>query len=124
MISRIFSDIWQYGRDFSCGGGTTFRGFLESINENAVSIFSGKKPGTVSTDNYRLIAEPVVGFPREDEFTAKLSVPTLFAAFPGDVAELTGRPFGLKGSFKVGKTVCFANGENAGTEIVLTGRKE
>lgn len=60
---------------------------------------------------------------REEEFSAAFTVPALFAAFPGDVAVTSGGLLGLKGSFKVGRTRCFANGENAGTEIELTGRE-
>ena len=64
MISRIFSDIWQYGRGFQTADGVVgFRGFLEPLGEDAGSFIARKKPGVVSTDEFRLIAEAVEGFP-------------------------------------------------------------
>lgn len=66
MISRIFSDVWQYGRGFETpDSGVGFRGFLESLDEDASAFSQKRKPGTVSTEEYRLIAEPVENFPTE-----------------------------------------------------------
>jgi hypothetical protein len=48
-----------------------------------------------------------------------LTVPELFAAFPGDVAVLEGTPLGITGRFLVWETRCWADGESAGTVIEL-----
>ena len=54
------------------------------------------------------------------ELLISLTVPQLFAAFPGDSIELCDSPLGVAGDFFVSRTSCFANGEKAGTEIILT----
>lgn len=60
---------------------------------------------------------------RAEEFSLSLTLPSLFAAFPGDVAELKHSFTGLSGSYKVGRTRCFATPQGGGTEIILTGKE-
>ncbi|MEG1165469.1 MAG: hypothetical protein RSD68_03580 [Oscillospiraceae bacterium] len=52
-----------------------------------------------------------------------ISVPAIFAAFPGDVVEIYDSPLGVSGAYIVGKATCFASGDIAGTDIILTGRE-
>ena len=48
----------------------------------------------------------------------------LFAAFPGDVVTLADAPTGAAGTYDVARSSCFADGERAGTEIILKTRGE
>lgn len=61
---------------------------------------------------------------KAEEFSLSLTLPSLFAAFPGDVVELRHSFTGLDGCFRVGRTSCFADPSGAGTEIVLTERQD
>lgn len=60
---------------------------------------------------------------KAEEFSLSLTLPGLFAAFPGDVAELRHSFTGLNGCYKVGGARCFASPQGAGTEIILTGKE-
>lgn len=60
----------------------------------------------------------------EDRFSISLTVPALFAAFPGDVVTLADTPVGAAGTYDVARATCFADGERAGTEIILKMRGE
>ena len=51
-------------------------------------------------------------------------LPALFAAFPGDVVTLADTPTGAAGNYDVARSSCFADGERAGTEIILKTRGE
>lgn len=49
----------------------------------------------------------------------RLTLPALFAAFPGDRALLQSTPLGVTGEFYVSASRCFANGTSAGTVLDL-----
>lgn len=49
----------------------------------------------------------------------RLTLPALFAAFPGDRAVLEHTPLGVTGEFYVSASRCFANGTDAGTVLDL-----
>lgn len=51
--------------------------------------------------------------------SASLTLPGLFAAFPGDVAVLSNTPLGMDGRFLVRQSRCWADGRSAGTIIDL-----
>lgn len=51
-----------------------------------------------------------------------LTVPGLFAAFPGDTAVLEGTPLGTDGSFLVWQSRCWADAHSAGTVLELRER--
>ena len=72
----------------------------------------------------RATGEYQIARSQEDCFAITLRVPKLFAAFPGDVAALTDTPLGAAGSYDVVRSVCFADGESAGTELTLKTRGE
>ena len=72
----------------------------------------------------RATGEYQIARSKEDSFVLTLTVPALFAAFPGDVVTLTETPLGAAGTFDVARATCFADGESAGTEIILTRRGE
>ncbi|MEF9970894.1 MAG: hypothetical protein RR731_01110 [Oscillospiraceae bacterium] len=81
-------------------------------------------PRNTRFDTMRSTGEYQIARSREEEMMLSLSLPTLFGAFPGDVIQLSGTALGLEGSFFVGRSCCFADGEGAGTEIILTRRVE
>lgn len=70
-----------------------------------------------STGNYQIQQS------RADEFYLSVMLPSLFAAFPGDVVEMRHSFTGINGNFLVGRTRCFAGSGGSGTEIVLTERQ-
>lgn len=72
----------------------------------------------------RATGEYQIARSREDSFEITLTVPALFAAFPGDVVTLAETPLGAAAVYDVARSVCFANGEQAGTEITLKTRGE
>lgn len=54
-----------------------------------------------------------------DFIRCRLTLPALFAAFPGDRAVLVATPLGVTGEFAVNASRCFANGKSAGTVLDL-----
>lgn len=70
----------------------------------------------------RATGEYQIARSREGCFSISLTVPALFAAFPGDIVTLANTPLGAAGTYDVARTVCFADGERAGTEIILKTR--
>lgn len=52
--------------------------------------------------------------------TCTLTVPELFAAFPGDIAALKNTPLGVDGRFLVTLSRCWADGSGAGTVLRLS----
>lgn len=56
---------------------------------------------------------------RTDLTRCRLTLPALFAAFPGDRAVLESTPLGVTGEFYVSASRCFANGASAGTVLDL-----
>lgn len=77
-------------------------------------------PRKTRYDAMRATGEYQIAQSKADELTITLTVPQIFAVFPGDTIELCDSPLGVSGEFYVSKTCCFANGEKAGTEITLT----
>jgi len=77
-------------------------------------------PRKTRFDAMRATGEYQIAQSKADELVISLTVPQIFAAFPGDTVELCGSPLGASGQFKVNRSCCFANGERAGTEIILT----
>lgn len=51
--------------------------------------------------------------------TCTLTLPGLFAAFPGDTAELQDTPLGTDGRYLVWQSRCWADGQGAGTVLTL-----
>lgn len=72
----------------------------------------------------RATGEYQIACSKEDELLLSITVPQLFAAFPGDIVEFTDSVLGVKGSYVVGRTNCFAYSDDAGTEIIMTSREE
>ena len=56
---------------------------------------------------------------KRDFIRCRLTLPALFAAFPGDRAVLEGTPLGVTGEFYVSASRCFANASSAGTVLDL-----
>lgn len=52
--------------------------------------------------------------------SCSLTLPGLFAAFPGDVAVLQDTPLGVDGRFTVRQSRCWADAHSAGTDLSLT----
>lgn len=73
-------------------------------------------------DAMRLTGEYQINASKERERTVCLTLSEQFAAFPGDVAELSGILALPEGSFYVEQARCFGNAEGGGTEILLTER--
>lgn len=57
------------------------------------------------------------------ELMFSLTLPTQFAAFPGDVMDIKYSATGLYGAYVVGRVNVFAWPEKAGTEVILTRRE-
>lgn len=74
-------------------------------------------------DAMRSTGEYQIEGSKAKELSLTVRLPSLFAAFPGDVLELYDSPIGISGTFFVGETTCFGNGEGTGTVIVLTRRE-
>ncbi|MEG0777252.1 MAG: hypothetical protein RR147_00890 [Oscillospiraceae bacterium] len=80
-------------------------------------------PRRTRFDTMRSTGEYQIERSRENETMISISVPAIFAAFPGDVVEIYDSPLGVSGAYIVGKATCFASGDIAGTDIILTGRE-
>lgn len=52
--------------------------------------------------------------------SCSLTLPGLFAAFPGDVAVLKDTPLGVDGRFVVRQSRCWADAHSAGSDLLLT----
>lgn len=96
---------------------------------------------TIANESFRAMGgscRRVVNVPRKTSFDAmrhtgtyqlaqsaeefrvcELTLPTLFAAFPGDMAVLRETPLGISGSFLVWSSRCWADGKSAGTVLKL-----
>ena len=77
-------------------------------------------PRKTRYDAMRATGEYQIAQSKADELSISLTVPQIFAVFPGDCIELRDSPLGLSGEFYVSRTGCFADGDKAGTEIILT----
>ena len=92
--------------DFIALGGTSRR----VVNVPRTVGYSAMR----STGTYQ-IARSNEGFRR-----CGVTVPMLFAAFPGDRAVLEDTPLGISGEHLVWSTRCWADGQSAGTVLELT----
>lgn len=79
-------------------------------------------PRRTGFDLMRMTGDYQLQRSREKEFSLTVSLPFLFAAFPGDVLELSDSPLGIAGDYIVGESCCYGDGNSAGTEIILTRR--
>lgn len=77
-------------------------------------------PRKTRFDAMRATGEYQLARSRAQAFSLRLTLPGLFAAFPGDWIALSDCGAGFDGGYFVSRATCFADGETAGTEIVLT----
>ncbi len=77
-------------------------------------------PRKTRYDAMRATGEYQIAQSKAEELSISLTVPQIFAVFPGDCIELCDSPLGVSGAFFVRQTQCFADGDRAGTEIFLT----
>ena len=77
-------------------------------------------PRKTRFDAMRATGEYQIAQSKVDEQLISLTVPQIFAAFPGDTIEFIDSHLGVSEEFMVQGSCCFANGERAGTEITLT----
>lgn len=77
-------------------------------------------PRKTRYDAMRATGKYQIAQSKADELSISLTVPQIFAVFPGDYIELCDSPLGLSGEFYVNRTCCFADGNKAGTEIIMT----
>ena len=105
---------------------------LGTVNkvENKAFIQRGGKcrrvvnvPRNTRYDAMRATGEYQIACSQEDEILISLTVPKLFAAFPGDIVEFSNSVLGVSGGYIVGRTRCFAEEDDFGTEIILTKRE-
>jgi hypothetical protein len=80
-------------------------------------------PRNTRFDAMRMTGEYQIRASEEKALAIKLFLPSLFAAFPEDIIELTDSPLGADGVYKVGESCCFGNEKEAGTLITLTKRE-
>ncbi|HHU21915.1 MAG TPA: hypothetical protein GXZ52_00620 [Clostridiales bacterium] len=59
-----------------------------------------------------------------DSVLCRLTLPSLFAAFPGDVVRIKDSPLGISREFSVFESRCWANARDAGTEISLVRQED
>ena len=76
-------------------------------------------PRKTGSDAMRHTGQYQIRASSEEFIKCTLSVPTLFAAFPGDEAELDVQQLGIAGLFLVWSTRCWADGKSAGTVLEL-----
>ena len=99
---------------------------LESLAENEGFIARGgacrrvvNVPRTVSYDAMRHTGQYQIQRSQLGSRVCRITLPELFAAFPGDRVELADSPLGLRGNFTVSQSRCWADGESAGTVLEL-----
>ncbi|NCC67984.1 MAG: hypothetical protein EOM14_07280 [Clostridia bacterium] len=80
-------------------------------------------PRKTRYDIMRATGEYQIACSKQDELRLSVTISALFAAFPGDVVELSDTVLGLNGCYTVGRTRCFADAKSAGTEIIITSRE-
>lgn len=95
--------------EFKNRGGTCRR----VVNVPRYTYYDGMR----STGDYQIEQS------KADELSLSITLPELFAAFPGDIIELKRAELGMNGSYIVGRSRCFASADNMGTEIILTKRE-
>ena len=76
-------------------------------------------PRTAGYDSMRYTGEYQIAEAERGKRFAKVTVPTLFAAFPADRITLHSTCLGLDGTFTVSETRCYANEDGYGTEISM-----
>ena len=76
-------------------------------------------PRKTRYDSMRMTGEYQIARSKEKERQIILTLPSIFEVFPGDTVVLAGSQTGVSGEFGVSRTVCFADGDRAGTEIIL-----
>lgn len=76
-------------------------------------------PRKTGFDAMRHTAAYRIAKSKVDLTRCRLTLPALFAAFPGDRAALQSTPLGVTGNFYVSASRCFASGTNAGTVLDL-----
>ena len=76
-------------------------------------------PRKTRFDAMRATGEYQISRSKAEELLISLTVPQIFASFPGDCVELRDGHLGLTGKFFVSRASSFATGEKAGTEIIL-----
>ena len=81
-------------------------------------------PRTARFDAMRATGEYQIMQSQAQARLIAITVPQVFAAFPGDTLTLTDNALGLTGNFDVYRARCFADGEKAGTELTLRAREE
>ena len=77
-------------------------------------------PRTVLYDAMRHTGTYQIARSNEGFRRCSVTVPELFAAFPGDRALLKSTPLGIGGEYLVWSTRCWADGQSAGTVLELT----
>jgi len=76
-------------------------------------------PRKVGYDGMRSTGEYQIARSEEERRICRITLPKLFAAFPGDRIVMTDSPAGIRGSFTVCRSRCRADGETAGTTLDL-----
>ena len=77
-------------------------------------------PRTVGYSALRSTGPSQIARSNENFRRCSMTVPELFAVFPGDKAVLENTPLGISGEHLVWSTRCWADGDSAGTVIELT----
>lgn len=81
-------------------------------------------PRKTRFDSMRATGEYQLAASKKEEQLFTYKVSKMFAAFPGDCVELKYNRLGLSGIFFVKSARCFADGDDAGTEITLSRQEE
>lgn len=78
-------------------------------------------PKTTALPKLRYTGDYQIRKSMEDFVVCSITVPELFAAFPGDTLEIQSSPLGVTGSFMARETRCWADSGSAGTVIEFAG---
>lgn len=76
-------------------------------------------PKTAGADAMRYTAEYQIRESQRGKNTIEIGIATQFAGFAGDYAELALPDFGLSGRYRIVKSRCWANANDAGTYLTL-----
>lgn len=103
------------------------RGTVSTVKNQDFADRGGNRRRVVNVPRYteydmmRYTGEYQIQQSEKDYLTCAITLPELFAAFPGDIVRLIQGPLeGISGTFSVTETRCWANGGDFGTDITMT----
>jgi prophage tail gpP-like protein len=112
----IISEVLVYNKSL---------GITSTVENSAFKARGGRcrrvitVPQTTGYDAMRHTGSYQIERSEDEEQVMTVTVPAIFAAFPGDTVVLRDSPLGMTGEYYVIRTRCRADGDDAGTEITM-----